>query len=98
MDEALDLQFASGLQQNQGASDVGLNGVGRLSNAAINVRFCCEMAYGIASSHGRFDGKRIADVAFYKNVSGIALQVSKVPEVPSVGQLVKVDDGVSLFE
>src|SRR6202035_75046 len=72
MNETMDLQLASGLEKNQGASDIGLNGVSWLGNTAVNVGFSGKVNHSIAAGHGSRGGGGIANITFYELVVGIS--------------------------
>src|SRR5277367_642249 len=96
VDELGERQFLGGLQQNEGAGDVGLDSGGGLVDAAIDVGFGSEMDDGIAAGHGGFDAVRVANVALNEGIAGVLGDGHEIGQVASVGELVVVDDSVGL--
>ncbi len=52
---------------------------------------------GVTAAHGSFQSRRITDVTSNKRVVRMRGDGVEIREVPGIGQLVIVDDGVPLF-
>ncbi len=72
------------------------NGGGGFVDAAVDMGLGGKVDDGVAAGHGGFDGVGVADVASDEAVARILGDGCEIGEIPSVGQLVVVDDGVLL--
>lgn len=90
----------AGLQQVEGADDVGLDELARTVDAAIDVTLGSQVHNGIwlVVGDGLVDGGRVGDVDLGEAVTGIGFDVDEGREVAGVGQGVDVEDLVTVGE
>ena len=86
------------LQEGEGADDVGLNELGRPMDGAIHMRLRGKVDNRAGPMLGEDLGDKfgITDITPDEGVTEIPIKRCKVLEVPCVGELIQVDDGVFL--
>src|ERR1700693_998039 len=98
MDETLNPDFSSDLEQNEGTCDIGFNRGCWLVDTAIHVRLGRKVNHDVAAAHSRFHRDGIADIPFNKPIVRILRDRFEVSEISGVGQLVIIKGRVVLAE
>jgi len=91
---------ARGFEQGEGADEVGLDEVGRAIDRAIDVRFGGEMHHRIGAMlrENARDRRRIGDVDDFQRVAPALGERAKRRVRSSIGQLVEIDDLLTLAQ
>ena len=86
---------AGGVQQVDGANDVGLDKGHRIGDGSVHVALGREVddSVGLVSVHEVLNGGGVADVDALKAVVGGLIDVREVFKVAGVRQRVNIDDG-----
>ena len=87
---------ARGLQQREGADDIGLDELGRAVDGAVHMALGGEMhdRARTVGSEQAVDRLAIADIGLREHVARVAFQRGERLAVACVGQLVDADDGI----
>ena len=82
-----------GCEEGVCAEHVGLEEWARVSNAAVNVCFRCEIDDRVNALGHEVVGERVvADVAMHEGMAVVAFQLGEVFEVSGIREIVEVDD------
>ena len=89
---------AGSLEEGEGADDIRLDELSRTVDGAVDVGLSRKVDDGAGAVLGEKFGDEfgIADIAANEGMLGIPLKVCEVLEIPCVGELVEVDDGILL--
>ncbi len=91
VDDAPDLEAASGVHDDVGPEAVGVDEVVGPDDGAIDVALGSEVHHGVDSGHGHLQRARIADVALDEGVARVVVDILERGQVAGVGEGV-VDD------
>jgi hypothetical protein len=83
--EFFDIELAGDLEKDERAGNIRFNRGRRIIDAAVDVRFGCEVNDRLAPCHCGCDGGRIANVALDESVLRIVRDGIQLREVSGVG-------------